>query len=110
MPDSNLTPVPRAGVRFEELDGEAVVYDRSGREAIYLNESATVVWKLCDGVRTVADISALLTKEFPEAAAQIESDISDAVDRMMAARVLTLGKGAAGPADAAPATSDPTSA
>jgi hypothetical protein len=90
MPDPHLTPVPRAGVRFEELDGEAVVYDRSGRQAIYLNETATVVWQLCDGHRSVADISALLTAEFPDVATELTTDISDAVDRMVAARVMTL--------------------
>ena len=90
MPDPHLTPVPRADVRFEELDGEAVVYDHTGRQAIYLNDTATVVWQLCDGQRTVADISTLLTKEFPDAAAELGTDISDAVDKMVAARVMTL--------------------
>lgn len=92
MPEPDTMPVPRAGVRFEELDGEAVVYDRTGKRAIYLNETATVVWKLCDGRRTVAEISALLAKEFPESAAAIEGDISDAVDQMVAARVVTLAR------------------
>lgn len=92
MPDSNSRPVPRAGVRFEELDGEAVVYDRTGKRAIYLNETATVVWKLLDGQRTVADISALLSKEYPDAAAEIETDVSGAVDQMASARVVTIAQ------------------
>ena len=100
MADPQLKPVPRAGVRFEELDGEAVVYDRSGHKAIYLNETANVVWQLCDGQRTVAEIAALLAKEFPEAAAEIESDVSDAVDSMVAARVMTLSAPKSAPPEA----------
>lgn len=92
MPDPGTTPAHRPGVRFEELDGEAVVYDRVGKRAIYLNETATVVWKLCNGRRTVADISTLLSKEYPESAADIESDVSEAIDRMAAARVVTLAR------------------
>jgi hypothetical protein len=36
MTDRSEIPVPRAGVRFEEIEGEAVVYDRSGKRASYL--------------------------------------------------------------------------
>lgn len=90
MADPDSAPIPRAGVYVEELGGEAVVYDRTGRRAIYLNATATLVWKLFDGERTVADISALFAKEYPDAAAEIERDVSDAVDQMTAARVVTL--------------------
>ena len=92
MIDLTLTPVQRDGVRLEEIDDETVVYERSGRRATYLNETATVIWKLCDGERTGTDILALLKNEFPEAAAEIERDVSDAIGNMAAARVLTLEK------------------
>lgn len=92
MPDDSLTPTPRAGVRFEEMDGEAVVYDRGGKKAIYLSESATVIWKLCDGQRSVGEIVATLAREYPEAATEIAADVSGAVDRMVAAQVLRLAK------------------
>jgi hypothetical protein len=92
MPNATATPVARAGVRFEELDGEAVVYDRGGKRAIYLNETATVIWKLCDGERSVDDIATLLAREYPEAARNIAADIADTVDRLVAGRVLTFVK------------------
>lgn len=70
MPDPNLVPVHRAGVYVEEVDNEAVVYSRTGKRAIYLNETATIVWKLCNGERTVPEIAALLAREHPAAAVQ----------------------------------------
>jgi len=92
MPDGHLVPVPRPGARLEELDRQAVVYNRTGKPAINLNETATVVWMLCDGERTVGDIAALLAQRFPESAAAIESDISAAIDKMVAARVMTVSR------------------
>ena len=58
--------------------------------AIYLSESATVIWRLCDGQRTIEDMRAILAKEYPEAASEIEVDISQAIDQMTSARVIVL--------------------
>ncbi len=71
MVDLSQAPRPRAGMRFEELDDEAVVYDRQGKRATYLNETAAVIWKLCDGARSVREIAVILAGEFPESAAAI---------------------------------------
>ena len=90
MVDMNKAPKPRGGVRFEELDGEAVLYDRTGKRATYLNETATVVWRLCDGTRTVGEIVALLKKEYPQAAGQIEADVGETIDRLIAERTLVF--------------------
>jgi pyrroloquinoline quinone biosynthesis protein D len=92
MADHHLAPVHRAGVYFEEMDDEAVVYGRTGKRAIHLNETATVVWKLCDGERTVADIAALLTREYPASADEIAEGVAKAVDQMVAARMMSLAR------------------
>jgi hypothetical protein len=92
MPDLRLAPVHRAGVYFEQIDNEAVVYGRTGRRAIHLNETATVVWKLCDGERTVADIAVLLAREYPESVDEIADSVSRAVDEMVAARMMSLAE------------------
>ena len=65
MTDVSKIPAQRAGVRFEELDGEAVVYDRVGKRATYLNDTAVVIWKLCDGTRTINDIIGMLLEGVP---------------------------------------------
>jgi hypothetical protein len=85
-------PRPRKGVRFEELDGESVVYDRSGKRATYLNDTATLIWKLCDGTRGIPEIVDLLGKEYPESAGALETDVRDTITRLVAKRVLVLGQ------------------
>jgi hypothetical protein len=95
MIDPSGIPVPRAGVRFEELDGEAVVYDRSGKRASYLNDTATVIWKLCNGTNTVPEIAAMLAKEYPEDAAGVESDVRETIERLVEDRLIVFVKTAA---------------
>ena len=90
MADVTKAPVPRAGVRFEELEGEAVVYDRAGKRATYLNDTATIIWKLCDGNRTVPEIVAILAQEYPESAGQIASDVQESIDSLVRERAIVF--------------------
>jgi hypothetical protein len=92
MTDRSDIPVPRAGVRFEELEGEAVVYDRSGKRATYLNDTATVIWKLCNGTSTITDIIEMLAKEYPENVASIASDVDETINRLVAERLIVFAK------------------
>jgi hypothetical protein len=47
-------------VLIEEVDDELVVYDRELDQAHTLNRTAALVWRNCDGTRTVAEIAANL--------------------------------------------------
>lgn len=87
--DLDLRPQARVGIQFDELDGEAVVYDRSGKQATYLNETATVIWKLCDGARSLREIGDALALEYPEAT-EVRAEVEETVDRLVKARLLVL--------------------
>jgi hypothetical protein len=66
---SEPRPVGRTqGLLTEELDGEVLVYDLSGDTALHLNKTAALVWRSCDGRRTVADLTRLVSDELGEAA------------------------------------------
>jgi hypothetical protein len=91
MEDSIVRPRPRKGVRFEEIDGEAVIYDRTGTQATYLNETAAIIWQLCDGVRTEAEIIAMLSEAYPEAGDALVDDVRHAIGAMIeAGNLITL--------------------
>ena len=49
-------------MRSQLVDGQAVVVTRSSRHT--LNTSATFIWELVDGTRTLADIAAELPRAF----------------------------------------------
>ena len=41
---------------------------------MYCNPSASLIWRLCDGQRTVEEITSLLSQAFPEAADTIPAE------------------------------------
>lgn len=100
MPDPHMVPTHSEAVYSEVLDDEAVVYDRHRKRTVYLSETATLIWHLCDGKRTIEDILTLLIAEYPEFASQIESDITDAIAHMSSARIIVLKDPASQPSQA----------
>lgn len=47
----------------QETDGEVMIYDISTNKAFCLNETSALVWQLCDGNRTVSEISKGLSEK-----------------------------------------------
>lgn len=61
---NHVAPLARAEkLVVKELANEALVYDLEHHTAHCLNHTAFLIWKNCDGTRTVPDIAGLLTKE-----------------------------------------------
>lgn len=59
------TPIARKdGLVVQETPDEVLVYDLNSDKAHCLNKTAAFVWKNCDGSRSVADINALMKREF----------------------------------------------
>jgi hypothetical protein len=68
-------PRPAPGYEVTLLDGEAVMLHPATLEIMHLNRSATLIWQLCDGQRTVADICELLSGVYADAAPQVRLDV-----------------------------------
>ncbi|HXQ23503.1 MAG TPA: PqqD family peptide modification chaperone [Candidatus Acidoferrales bacterium] len=84
--DRSAIPRPKGDYKLVELEGESMLYHSGDGKALYLNETASVLWKLCDGQRTVAAIEGLLKGAYPEA-----QELPEDVD---AAFHLLIGHGA----------------
>jgi hypothetical protein len=70
---SEQRPVARTeGLLTETLDDELLVYDLAGDTALHLNETAALVWRRCDGTRTVAELITLVRLELGEA---VDADV-----------------------------------
>lgn len=74
MPANDI-PVPNLEFKLEELDNELLLYHPAKTKTVYLNETASLVWQLCDGKRNVGEIAALLKESFPEAADRVDEDV-----------------------------------
>jgi hypothetical protein len=75
-------PVPRQTFVLEEMDEEALLYHEGLKKTIYLNETATVIWKLCDGTRTIQDIIDLLNQAYADSGDRVDTDVTEAVSRL----------------------------
>jgi pyrroloquinoline quinone biosynthesis protein D len=82
-----MTPssIPKQAFGFfvEELDGENLLYRLGAHKAIHLNDSATLIWRLCDGTRTVQQIVDLLKDQYPESESAVASDVAEAIELLV---------------------------
>ena len=60
---------------LEEMDGELLLYNPATTTTLHLNDSSAMVWDLCDGRLTVAEITETLQSAFPDQAEQISEDV-----------------------------------
>lgn len=85
-----LIPVPEHGIEFAELEGESVLYCPKRMTMFHLNETANIVWSMCDGHRTVAEIVDILANAFPDTASQVAPDVSDVIETFVNEGILKL--------------------
>jgi coenzyme PQQ biosynthesis protein PqqD len=85
---ADTIPTRADDVDIAEIEGELVLYRLGAHQAIHLNETATVIFNLCDGSRSIQEIIDLLTPEFPIAQADIAADVLEAVQSLVRKGVL----------------------
>lgn len=73
---SNTKPMQSTDYHLEELDGELLLFHPGQTTLIACNLTASLIWQLCDGQRTTAEIAALLQTAFPDAAETIPTDLA----------------------------------
>jgi PqqD family protein of HPr-rel-A system len=76
-----VKPKVREGLTIVELDGEAVVYDEETTELHHLNRTATIVFDLCDGTTTMAEMAADLSAVFGVPVHEVEPQVRALIRR-----------------------------
>jgi hypothetical protein len=59
-----------------------LLYHQTIREAVHLNNSAAVIWALCDGNNSMADIENILKNAYPEGKDSIHKDINFTLEKL----------------------------
>jgi len=67
-------PKKCSGFIIEELDGELVLFNPMRNLIIHANQTAALIWQLCDGERTIPQIVDLLSEAYPEAQTEIKKE------------------------------------
>lgn len=79
--NSQAIPHPNTEFNLEEIDDELLLYHPAKTKAVYLNETAALVWQLCDSKRSVSEIISLLEENYPESSS-IKSDVEATLEQL----------------------------
>jgi pyrroloquinoline quinone biosynthesis protein D len=80
MSDEQI-PTRRPHFQIERLDDNVLLYHPGLTKTIQLNESASLIWELCDGQRSIREIADLLSEAYPDAAAEVRDDVAATLRR-----------------------------
>jgi len=78
MQSARIGP-PLPGVTTVDLDGRVVAYSPHQQKAIFLNETASEIWRLSDGSRALDDLIEQLATAYATDPAAIADDVRLAV-------------------------------
>jgi hypothetical protein len=76
--------------QLEEIDGEVLLYSPIATRSIYLNPSASLIWRLCTGEFSTEEIIESLQKQFPEQADAIENDVVTTLNQFVESQAIEL--------------------
>ena len=68
-------PKPVPGFQTQTLDGEVVLLNPASNVILHINQTGALIWQLCNGLRSVAEIVIILSEAYPESRGQIEADV-----------------------------------
>lgn len=83
-------PKTIADFQLEEIDGEVLLYSPKATRSIYLNPSASLIWRLCTGEFSTQEIIDTLREQFPEQAESIADDVMTTLDQFVESQAIEL--------------------
>ncbi|MEM7346610.1 MAG: PqqD family protein [Chloroflexota bacterium] len=75
---TSAIPHQKPDYRLEQLDDELLLYHPTRTSIMYCNETASIIWHLCDGQRTTEEIVSLLSAAYEQPPETVLADV-DAV-------------------------------
>jgi hypothetical protein len=83
-------PKSIADFQLEEIDGEVLLYSPKATRSIYLNPSASLIWRLCTGEFSTQEIIDSLKEQFPEETDTIADDVVTTLNQFVEAHAIEL--------------------
>jgi len=74
-----LIPLRNQDYRLEKMDEELLLFNPNTTNILYLNQTASLIWQLCDGQSNVQEMISLLKDSFPEAGENIQQDVLETI-------------------------------
>ena len=74
--EETAKPKRKPDYRLELLDNELLLYHPTDTRIFYFNQTASLIWQLCDGQHKVSEIIQLLSDAYPESDDSIPADVA----------------------------------
>jgi hypothetical protein len=74
--EETAKPKRKPDYRLELLDNELLLYHPTDTRIFYFNQTASLIWQLCDGQHSVSEIIQLLSDAYPESVDSIRADVA----------------------------------
>jgi hypothetical protein len=86
------TAIPKRNDKFTEkiLDDEIILYNKTTHTIHSLNQTAGILWNLCDGKMTIIQMIDLLLEKYKGAKKVIENDVLKTLEEMKNNNLITL--------------------
>jgi len=89
-------PVRNPRLAWREVDGEIVIISPEDSQVHELNETASLIWKYADGIRSCDEIAAELAAEFDVALEAARADAAELIEALEEKRLLLVAAPVAG--------------
>jgi hypothetical protein len=89
--DLSDKPTQKPDYRLEKLDDELLLYHPDRTVIMYCNPTASLVWQLCDGQRTIGQMIDLLRAAYDQPEAVITADVLAALEQFCRHGAVQLG-------------------
>lgn len=95
MVDSTDYPLRNETTAFRIIDNEAVILDLESGVYYSLNEVGSAIWSLCDGSKSIKDISTLICEEFEVEKETAEKDVLELLNDLVREGLVTISEDSA---------------
>jgi AraC-like DNA-binding protein len=68
---------------WEEMDGQVLLYRVGAHKAVHLNDTAALIWRLCDGSRSLKDVIGVLGEAYPDMQDSIAADVRSGAQMLL---------------------------
>ena len=86
------TKVPKQtdGFKMEVFDDEVLLYHQQKTKGVYLNNTAAIIWMLCDGKRSTSEVESMLKEAYSEDIDSISDDVHSTIKHLKKIGVIEL--------------------
>jgi hypothetical protein len=87
---SIIMPPRRAGLTCDTVDGEHILSNPEQGTAVFLNETAALVWEHCDGRTMTRDVATLIAERYEVSIDRALDDVEELLEGFAGTGMLEL--------------------